>query len=382
MILQSTDRSVILIISGLSLVTVLLASFLSPVIVLMGIGLVLGFLLTLHLAFSLNLFVWLFLLTRPLIDLTWRWHFFTVLEEDIDMQTLFGLMGIAVICFAYLFRRIKLVLDLKIMLFLVFASFSVILTPSSFAFNELMRLYVGVAFFFVTGLCINKESSFDRFVWWFILVISIPVILSFLQKAGILPFEYWDWIDGRSVGRVSGTYQHPLNLVYFLVFAIPFSFYLLSKRSITLYARLFLWFFIGLSCTALLFTFHRAGIVAIGLEIWLWMIFTKQYGKAMLLTIAAVLIIFALLDYFQKLYDNLALVFSGSIALSSGEFLRGRGMNWYLFTSSLFSSDPWFWFFGKGDRWLKDMCLTSGIGHPTNRTTISYVFCMLMGLSG
>jgi len=169
-----------------------------------------------------------------------------------------------------------------------------------------------------------------------------------LQKAQILPFEYWDWIEGQAIGRVSGTYQHPLGLIYFLVYAIPLALYLLTKPSRSLRYRLLLWLFIGLSLVALVFTYHRTALVTIGLGIWFWMVLTRQYGRAMLLAILGGVLAFWLRDRVQLLYTNIVDIIQGKVVFSSGEFLRGRGMNWYLFLHSLFSSHPLFWLFGRG----------------------------------
>ena len=43
---------------------------------------------------------------------------------------------------------------------------------------------------------------------------------------------------------------------------------------------------------------------------------------------------------------------------TSGEFLRGRGLNWFLYLNSLFSSHPFYWFVGKGGS------VSCGLGDP------------------
>lgn len=68
----------------------------------------------------------------------------------------------------------------------------------------------------------------------------IPVILLFFQLAKVLPFEYWDVIDGNVIGRVSGTYKYPLGLIYYLIFALPPSLHLLSSSTTPWYARVIL----------------------------------------------------------------------------------------------------------------------------------------------
>jgi heme A synthase len=73
-----------------------------------------------------------------------------------------------------------------------------------------------------------------------------------------------------------------------------------------------------------------------------------KYGWAILMIIAGALAVFWLGDWFQALYANAVDILQGEIPLFSREFLRGRGMNWYLFLNALFSSHPLFWLFGRG----------------------------------
>jgi hypothetical protein len=330
------------------LLSILATTFLSPVYGLMEIGIFIGGFVVLYFVLSLRRFVWLLLVTKPLIDLTWRWRFVTVAEQGVNIQTLVGVLGIVVTGLAIFLWRRWLVLDVRVILLLTFASLSFLLTPVSWGINELVRLFAGVSFFFTTGVILDEEKSFDRFAKCFVLMVSVPVALSFLQRAQILPFDYWDWIGGHLVGRVSGTYQHPLGLIYFLVYAIPLALYLLAKGSQPLRDRLLLWLFIGLSLVALAFTYHRTALVTIGLGIWLWMVLTRKYGRAILLIALGGLLAFWLREWLQLLYANIVDIIQGRVAFSSSAFLRGRGMNWYLFLDSLFSSHPLFWLFGRG----------------------------------
>ncbi len=312
------------------------------------LGILVGGLITLWVSFYLRRFVWLILVAKPIVDLTWRWHFFTIAEQGVNVQTFVALLVIASTGLAFFLRGKRLVIDLKVMLLLCFATLSVLLTPVLWGINELMRLFAGVSFFFTAGVILKDEESFDHFAGYFILVVSIPVILALLQKASVLPFEYWDWIEGHRVGRVSGTYKHPLGMIYFLMYAIPLALYLLSRSNRPWSSRLLLWLFLGASMVALVFTYHRTALIAIGLGIWLWMVLTKRYGRALLLLVLGGLAAFWLREWLQLLYENLSSILRGDIPFSSGAFLRGRGMNWYLFLHSLFSSHPLFWLFGRG----------------------------------
>jgi hypothetical protein len=320
----------------------------SPIIGLVEIGFLAGGLVALYFAASLRKYVWLLLVAKPLIDLTWRWRFFTVAEQGVNFQSLVGVLAIAVTGLALLLWGKQLVLDIKVILFLGLACFSVVLTPTSGGLNELVRLLAGISFFFLAGTVLNKESSFDRFATYFVLIVGIPAVLAILQRAHILPFDYWDWIDGQRTGRATGTYQHPLGFVYYLIYAIPLALYLLSKPTRRWHVRVLLWLSVGLALVALVFTYHRTALVTIGLQILLWTALNKRYGRAMLMVAAGALAVFWLRDWLQVLFSNAVDILEGEIALYDRAFLRGRGINWYLFLDSLFGSHPLFWLFGRG----------------------------------
>jgi hypothetical protein len=345
---KQTTAIVALTGAGFLLLSILATVYLSPIFGVLEIGALAGGLAALYFALSLRKFVLLLLVAKPLIDLTWRWRFATVAEQGINVQSLLGVFVIVVTALALVFWRERLVIDAKVVLFLAFAGLSVLLTPVSWGINELVRLFAGMAFFFTAGVVLKEEKSFDRFAGYFILAVSIPVVLSFLQRAQLLPYEYWDWIEGQSVGRITGTYQHPLGLIYFLIYAIPLALYLLAKPSQPMRYRLLLWMFVGLSLIAVALSYHRTALVAIGLAIWLWMVLSKKYGWAILLIILAGLLAFFLRDWVQLLYSNVADILQGRVAISSRAFLRGRGTIWYLFLHSLFSSHPLFWLLGRG----------------------------------
>jgi O-antigen ligase len=307
-----------------------------------------GLVVALYCAFRLPWFVFVLLVTKPLIDLTWRWRFFTVAGQGVNVQSLVGVLVIAVTGLSVLFWKKRMVFDLPVILLLGFACISVLLTPSSAGINELVRLFAGLSLFFTAGIALDSEKSFNRFATCFVLVVSIPCILTILQRFGLIPFDYWDWIGGIKTGRPTGTYQHPLGLIYYLIYAVPLALYLTSRPQQTLRRRLFLWGIVGLCLVALFFTYHRTALVTIGLQIWLWMVLNKKFGRAVLMVTVGAVAAFWLRDWIQTLYANLVDILQGEIPLFSQHFLRGRGTVWYLFLHSLIDSHPFYWLFGRG----------------------------------
>jgi hypothetical protein len=216
------------------------------------------FVAALRAAASLDSWVFFLLAAKPIIDLTWRWHFFQVGIQGVNLQAIIGIVVVILTAAAWLYGGRRFVHWPQVSGFLLIATFSALFTLSSVSANELLRLYAGLAFFFVAGLVLGEENVFDRFSQWFLLAVTVPVLLSYLQVAGLLPFEYWDWIGGDRLGRASGTYQHPVDMIRFFVYAVPITLYLWDKRHGDASTRRLLTVFLLLSMGSVPFTYDRS----------------------------------------------------------------------------------------------------------------------------
>jgi O-antigen ligase len=289
-----------------------------------------------------------FLVTKPLVDLTWRWEFLEIVNQRVNPQAILAVFVALLNGVVIVFSRRKPRYSGRVLLFLGFAMLSVALTPSSWGINELVRLLSGVSFFFSAGLILSDKKKFDRFSIAFLAVLCLPLFLSLLQVAGILPFEYWDWLDGHDVGRASGTYQHPTEIVNFLVYAVPLSLYLWENSGKGRIERVFLSLFFVLAFLGLIFTYHRAGWIVISLELVIWFASKKQVKKILFAVLAVTLLAAVFSDWFSLLSQPATEILRGQVDFASGDFLRGRSANWIVFLSSYANGGPLRWVIGKG----------------------------------
>jgi hypothetical protein len=293
-------------------------------------------------------FVGVALVSKPLVDLTWQWRFAAAGQQGVNLQSVVGALAIAVAILAPFVWSRRLVTDARIFGLLAVATVSVVVSPSPQAVNEYLRLLAALSFFFTTGAGLRDEAGFERFAKLFVAVVSVPLVLSIAQWAEILPYYSRDWVDMQEVGRVSGAYEHPLNLLYFLIYAIPVAMYLVVKRSWDGLSRMLPIAFIGISLFVTVLTYHRVALVTLGLQILFWLILSRRRGLAVLVLAAAALTALWFRERLEVLYENAALSFGGEVAWHSDSFLRGRGAHWYVFLTSLFSADPLLWLIGRG----------------------------------
>lgn len=295
-----------------------------------------------------NGWIFFFLVAKPLFDLTWRWRFFRLSEQGVNIQTFVSLAALGLNLAVLLRRRAWRNFPSRVLVFLGFAAFSVALSPSTWGFNELLRLLAGTAFFYTAGPSLADGRQFDRFARALLVVSAIPLGLSFLQIAGMLPYDYWDWIDGVRIGRASGTYNTPLGLIYLFMYTIPLALYLATNRRQAQGTRRLAWVFIFAASISLAFTYHRMGYAAIALEVAVWLYLNK--GRRAVLVLSAVLITATLtsLSFLDQLYQPVVTSLASGADLSSEEFLRGRGVQWFLYMDSYTSARPIHWVFGLG----------------------------------
>ncbi len=292
--------------------------------------------------------IFFFLAGKPLIDLAWRWSFFRFSQQEVNTQAVVGmsvllLNGVAVFKNSA-WRR----LPRRVLLMLAFASLSVVFSPSSWGFNELLRLLAGTAFFYTAGPLLAEPAQFDRFSKVFLCALTLPVILSYLQWAGVLPYEYWDWLDGQSVGRASGTYPTPLSMSFFLYYAFPLALSIAGERKQSPGARFGAFFFLLLASGALALGNHRTAYIIVALQIFAWLAMTR--GRKAVLAFLAVLAVVILLSFswLQTLSAPVASALSGEADFENGDLFRGRGFQWLLFLNSYASSGPFHWVMGNG----------------------------------
>lgn len=290
--------------------------------------------------------IFFFLVTKPLFDLTWRWRFFQISEQGVNIQTFVGLIVLGLNCIAILSSAAWRRLPSRVLIFVAFATFSVIVSPSSWGINELLRLLAGTTFFYTAGPLLAHEARFDRFAKALLAVTTIPIVLSFLQLAGVLPYDYWDWLEAGQVGRVSGTYNTPLGLVYLFIYVFPLALYIADSRKQKPSAKWWAWLFILGASVVLAFTYHRAGYVAVVLGIVTWLYLSGRRKAIFALVIVLLVVVLMSMSFLRLLYAPLEQALTGNAG--SEEFLRGRGFQWLLYMNSFLASGPLHWVFGLG----------------------------------
>jgi O-antigen ligase len=292
--------------------------------------------------------VFFFLAGKPLIDLTWRWSFFRFSEQSVNPQAIAGVAVLLLNGLALLKGAAWRYLPRRVLVMAAFACLSVLFSPSSWALNELLRLLAGVAFFYSAGPLLADPRQFDRFSKVFLLAMTVPVVLSYFQWAGILPYEYWDWLNNQAVGRASGTYPTPLSMSFFLYYAFPIAMSIATGKLQSGWARYGALGFLLLASGALAVGNHRTAYVVVALQVFLWLVMTR--GRRAVLGFVATLVVIVALSaaWLQTLYAPVAGAISGDANFENGELFRGRGFQWLLFLNSYASSSPLHWVFGNG----------------------------------
>jgi riboflavin transporter FmnP len=297
--------------------------------------------------------IFFFLATKPLWDLTWRWRFFQILDQGVNVQTFVGLIVLALNAIAILRRASWRHFPKRVLILIAFATLSVLLTPSTMGINELLRLLAGVSFFYTAGPLLSRQRTFDRFAKLFLAATVVPIVLSFFQVVGMLPYDYWDYTEAGQIGRASGTYQTPLSLNYFLIIAIPLALSIASGKQQQCTAKRCAWTYLTLACVAVAFTNHRTTYLIVALQFILWFSMGRRWKAVFGFCSILALVVLLSFGWLKMLYAPLMESLSGGTDVQSGQFLRGRGFQWFLFLDSYASGDPIHWILGQGGSVIK-----------------------------
>ncbi|WP_217640777.1 O-antigen ligase family protein [Blastococcus tunisiensis] len=276
---------------------------------------------------------------KPLIDLFWGVSFGEVLGQTLNLQTVaaLALIGLAVVALIQVPRPVNLPEAAAFALCGV-AAVSCLVSSTTSAIAELLRLLAALAAVFVSRIVFTTPEHLRRLIRLFVASTAVPVVLALLQAAGFLSFQRQEWQAGAYVGRASGLYEHPINLVLFLVMAIPGALYLLAVERGTL-RRVAYVAFLACGGAALLLTTHRAGLVAGALVLVGWFLLSRRPRLiAVALGGLALLVV--------VLWSQLAALFHA--ALASPTFLRGRGPIWTAFVDGWLDGGPAGWLLGSG----------------------------------
>jgi len=82
----------------------------APKFGLVGVGILVALLLAFYSVFTLPGWVFFLLISKPLIDLTWRWRFIEIAEQGVNIQTLVSVFVILLTGLALILRRRQVVL--------------------------------------------------------------------------------------------------------------------------------------------------------------------------------------------------------------------------------------------------------------------------------
>jgi hypothetical protein len=80
-------------------------------------------------------------------------------------------------------------------------------------------------------LFFEVTDSSHRYFWWIYgVLLLIPLYNSYLQYSGQMPYSEFDYVNGEIVGRISGGYLKPMNLIAFILPVYLLGFYLWKVR--------------------------------------------------------------------------------------------------------------------------------------------------------
>jgi len=243
------------------------------------------------------------IILKPIFDLDWRWPLFYIGSIAIPFHRIVAFIVpviLTVILLLKLFssHKIKINNDIFAILVLNWITFPSLLNFNVYSLDEYFRTYNFFIIFLSVPVLLNSKKEFLKVGKVMMLISLIPTIFSYLQVLGIFPFSYWDYLPiiGK-IGRVSGGYRHPTGYLNYLVTLLPFLVYLFVNKAIS---KRFFWFWIFLTLPMIGRSFHRATIIIVLLQIFVFIFLMR---KKLTKYFAIIFFIFMMIIFFRPIWS-------------------------------------------------------------------------------
>jgi hypothetical protein len=175
----------------------------------------------------------------------------------------------------------------------------------------------------------NVTDSGHKYFWWIYCgLMIIPLYYSYLQYTGRMGFSEFDSYDGEVIGRISGGYQKPMNLIAFIVPIFLLGFYLWKVKGRWIIGGLIVFGIL----TAIFFIGHRTSLIAF-VVMFISLFFMRTTQK----------VIYTYYRYFLNFFVPIAAFISFRIMFSTVgllDKLRGRVPIWELHAWQYFDQGP------------------------------------------
>ena len=290
---------------------------------------------------------------RPIVDL-----FYNVTIGGINPAGFLAILISALALLSIGINNFKLKMSYPMFAFVVYTLIITLIHVREFSnIADWLRIFSGVAFFFAVAPYIDVEA-FMKYARVFMISTLVPIVFTFLQVAKILPYQYFDWVNGVHVSRATGGYPQPAVLTRFLVFGLLYALYFFNnspRKHKKWYAV-----YIAANLIAVFFSYHRTGYFLSVLIIFLYTCFYYRGSlKKILPKLIAVVLIVSVVIFIINYYGLIQLDssgfekllgFSNIIKTQDGHttlHLRGRGAIATEYLGELFSTPDCIFGFGK-----------------------------------
>ena len=258
----------------------------------------------------------------PLTTLFWDVNFFWV-KANWAPYPIF----LFVVVFALFFRqRVPREFVLLIFLSIIYMLLALLAGGEVESILRFSLAIMPLTFYFLFN---DITDSGHRYFWWIYgALLLIPMYNSYLQYSGKMPYSEFDYVEDEIVGRISGGYQKPMNLIAFMLPVYLLGFYLWKVKG-RLVIGVFIVVAILVGVTAI---GHRTSLIGF-LAIFVSSLFMKVTRK----------LIYTYYRYFLNFFVPILAFISFRILLSTvglWDKLRGRVPVWELHAWQFFDQSP------------------------------------------
>lgn len=211
---------------------------------------------------------------RPIIDLAWKY----IILLNMNLA---GLTAIIIIILSILYFTFYPKLSLSftscigIIYVIYIGTITLINSSSLIDFNYSLRLMSEIVFLIVIAPHISIKKL-DTLLLLFTITTLVPIFITYFQTMGIIPYTYFDYINGVQICRGSGGYRQPSVLTRFCSIGLLYTFYMLEDKKMSKSKKSLLIIYIILNILAIILSYHRTGYLLVIIETLYWLYLKNQ----------------------------------------------------------------------------------------------------------
>jgi len=292
-------------------------------------------------------FIFVLLVFKPLIDLTWNGPSIQIMDSELNIQGALAVITLIILgIYILIIDRPKISSPLVWLFAFVGVNCISLLsgTLNGIALKDFLRVISAVPFLIVGRHIFGNRQKVIRFGLIFLTILLVPYTIAIVQKLGYIGWGYQTYIEGQATFRATGGYMHPFDIYKYVFLAVPLIFLILSEHK-SFKIKIFGVLNLFLTGVIISFTLLRMAIFSFIFQNSLWFWLKKRFLIGIIVILIPVVLSFTIFNVGTLFKEHI------EVLLEKGDMVNifnWRGATWMAYMDFYRSGSVFQQLFGYG----------------------------------